>query len=55
MVLFGVKDPAPPLQMPTSCVAGKHEGGGIDSNIFMGCDVLQALTLAHAELGIGKD
>ncbi|MCA8898957.1 MAG: methylmalonyl-CoA mutase subunit beta [Hyphomonas sp.] len=36
-------------------LAGKHEGGGIDSNIFMGCDVLQALTLAHAELGIGKD
>lgn len=33
-------------------LAGKHEGEGIDSNIFMGCDVLHALKLAHAELGL---
>lgn len=33
-------------------IAGKHEGEGIDSNIFMGCDVLHALKLAHAELGL---
>jgi methylmalonyl-CoA mutase len=33
-------------------IAGKHEGDGIDSQIFMGCDVLHALKLAHAELGL---
>jgi methylmalonyl-CoA mutase len=33
-------------------IAGKHEGDGIDSNIFMGCDVLHTLKLAHAELGL---
>ena len=33
-------------------IAGKHEGEGIDSQIFMGCDVLHALKLAHAELGL---
>ena len=33
-------------------LAGKFEGDGIDSNIFMGCDVLHALKLAHAELGV---
>ena len=35
-------------------LAGKFEGDGIDSNIFMGCDVLHALKLAHAELGVKK-
>jgi methylmalonyl-CoA mutase len=33
-------------------IAGKHEGGGIDSQVFMGCDVLHALKLAQAELGL---
>lgn len=33
-------------------LAGKFEGDGIDSNIFAGCDVLHALKLAHAELGV---
>ena len=33
-------------------IAGKYEGDGIDSNIFMGCDVLHTLKLAHAELGL---
>ncbi|MCA8899620.1 MAG: methylmalonyl-CoA mutase [Hyphomonas sp.] len=36
-------------------IAGKQEGEAIDSHIFMGCDVLHALTLAHAELGIAGD
>ncbi|MEZ5945947.1 MAG: methylmalonyl-CoA mutase family protein [Hyphomonas sp.] len=33
-------------------IAGKFEGDAIDSNIFMGCDVLHTLTLAQAELGL---
>ena len=33
-------------------LAGKFEGEGIDTNIFMGCDVLHTLKLAHAELGV---
>ncbi|WP_034768910.1 methylmalonyl-CoA mutase family protein [Hyphomonas sp. CY54-11-8] len=33
-------------------IAGKHEGDGIDSQVFMGCDVLHNLKLAHAELGL---
>ena len=33
-------------------IAGTHEGDGIDSQVFMGCDVLHALKLAHAELGL---
>ena len=33
-------------------IAGKHAGDSIDSNIFMGCDVLHTLKLAHAELGL---
>ena len=33
-------------------LAGKFEAPGIDSNIFMGCDVLHTLTLAQAELGL---
>ncbi len=33
-------------------VAGKQEGDAIDNNIFMGCDVLHTLKLAHAELGL---
>ena len=35
-------------------LAGKHEAPGIDSNIFMGCDVLHTLKLAHAELGLSQ-
>ena len=35
-------------------LAGKFEAPGIDSNIFMGCDVLHTLTLAHAELGLSQ-
>jgi methylmalonyl-CoA mutase len=35
-------------------LAGKYAGPGIDSNIFMGCDVLHTLTLAHAELGLSQ-
>lgn len=34
-------------------LAGKTEAPGIDTNIFAGCDVLHALRLAHAELGVG--
>ncbi|MAN46843.1 MAG: methylmalonyl-CoA mutase [Alphaproteobacteria bacterium] len=33
-------------------LAGKFEGEGIDTNIFMGCDVLHTLKLTHAELGV---
>ncbi len=33
-------------------IAGKHEGSGIDSQVFMGCDVLHALKLTQAELGL---
>ncbi len=33
-------------------LAGKHEGPGIDENIFAGADVVHLLTLAHAELGV---
>lgn len=35
-------------------LAGKAEAPGIDLNIFAGCDVLHALRLAHAELGVSK-
>lgn len=35
-------------------LAGKAEAPGIDLNIFAGCDVLHALQLAHAELGVSK-
>ncbi|MEP6275168.1 methylmalonyl-CoA mutase family protein, partial [Hyphomonas sp.] len=35
-------------------LAGKFEGDGIDSNIFMGCDVLHTLKLAHATLGVAQ-
>ena len=35
-------------------LAGKFEAPGIDSNIFMGCDVLHTLTLAQAELGLSQ-
>tara|TARA_R110001606_G_scaffold53442_21_gene131924 strand:- start:804 stop:2675 length:1872 start_codon:yes stop_codon:yes gene_type:complete len=35
-------------------LAGKFEAPGIDSNIFMGCDVLHTLKLAHAELGLSQ-
>ena len=35
-------------------LAGKYAGPGIDSNIFMGCDVLHTLTLTHAELGLSQ-
>jgi methylmalonyl-CoA mutase len=31
-------------------LAGKHEGAGIDANIFMGADVVHLLKLAQAEL-----
>ncbi|MFN7055813.1 methylmalonyl-CoA mutase family protein [Hyphomonas sp.] len=34
-------------------LAGKAETPGVDTNIFAGCDVLHALRLAHAELGVG--
>jgi methylmalonyl-CoA mutase len=33
-------------------LAGKFEAPGIDTNVFMGADVLHALALAHAELGL---
>lgn len=35
-------------------IAGKTEAPGIDLNIFAGCDVLHALQVAHAELGVSK-
>lgn len=35
-------------------LAGKAEAPGIDLIIFAGCDVLHALQLAHAELGVSK-
>ena len=35
-------------------LAGKFEAPGIDSKIFMGCDVLHTLKLAHAELGLSQ-
>ena len=35
-------------------LAGKYEGDGIDTNIFMGCDVLHTLKLSHAALGIDQ-
>ncbi|ABI77087.1 methylmalonyl-CoA mutase, small subunit [Hyphomonas neptunium ATCC 15444] len=35
-------------------LAGKSEAPGIDLNIFAGCDVIHALQLAHAELGVSK-
>lgn len=35
-------------------LAGKAEAPGIDLNIFAGCNVLHALRLAHAELGVSK-
>ena len=33
-------------------LAGKHEGPGIDANIFAGADVVHLLKLAQAELGV---
>ncbi len=33
-------------------LAGKHEADDVDSNIHIGVDVIHALELAHAELGI---
>ncbi len=33
-------------------LAGKGEFSGIDRNIYMGCDVVHELKLAHAELGV---
>jgi methylmalonyl-CoA mutase len=35
-------------------LAGKHEGAGIDANIFMGADVVHLLKLAQAELGVAQ-
>lgn len=35
-------------------LAGKFEDEGIGSNIFMGCDVIHTLKLAHAELGVSQ-
>ncbi len=35
-------------------LAGRHEAEGIDSLIHIGVDVVAALELAHAELGIGE-
>lgn len=35
-------------------LAGKFEGAGIDTNLFMGADVLHLLQLAHAELGVAQ-
>ena len=33
-------------------LAGKHQADGVDSHIYVGADVVAALELAHAELGI---
>lgn len=33
-------------------LAGKFEVSGVDSHIFMGCDVVHELRMAHAELGV---
>lgn len=33
-------------------LAGRHEAEGVDSHIYVGADVVAALELAHAELGI---
>jgi len=35
-------------------LAGKHDGAGIDTNIFAGADVIHLLKLAHAELGVAQ-
>ncbi|WP_018147558.1 methylmalonyl-CoA mutase family protein [Henriciella marina] len=35
-------------------LAGKFEAPGIDNNIFMGCDAVDMLQLAQAELGVAK-
>ena len=35
-------------------LAGKFEGEGIDTNIYMGCDTVDVLQLAQAELGVAK-
>ena len=35
-------------------LAGKFEGDGIDTNIFMGCDAVDVLELAQAEIGVAK-
>lgn len=35
-------------------LAGKHEADGIDSHVFVGCDLIATLELAHAELGISE-
>ena len=35
-------------------LAGKFEAPGIDSHIFMGCDAVEVLELAQAELGVAK-
>ena len=35
-------------------LAGKFEAGAIDNNIFMGCDAVDMLQIAQAELGVEK-
>ena len=35
-------------------LAGKYEGEGIDTNLFMGCDAVDVLELAQAEIGVAK-
>ena len=35
-------------------LAGKHEGAGVDTNIFAGADVVHLLKLAQAELGVAQ-
>jgi len=35
-------------------LAGKHDGAGIDANIFAGADVVHLLKLAQAELGVAQ-
>ncbi|MEM5517854.1 methylmalonyl-CoA mutase family protein [Henriciella sp. AS95] len=35
-------------------LAGKFEGAGIDTNLFMGCDAVDVLELAQAEIGVAK-
>ncbi|MGA1342555.1 MAG: methylmalonyl-CoA mutase family protein [Hyphomonas sp.] len=35
-------------------LAGRHEGAGIDANIFAGADVVHLLNLAQAELGVAQ-
>ena len=35
-------------------LAGKFEGEGIDTHLFMGCDAVHVLELAQAEIGVAK-